>query len=302
MAYGFAKQSGGHIRIYSELGSGTTIKLYLPRTHEIEIASPAAVGGTVIGGDETILVVEDDLAVQATVIDLLSGLGYKVLRANDAQSALSILQSGLHIDLLFTDVVMPGPLRSPELARQAKQLLPDIAVLYTSGYTQNAIVHGGRLDPGVELLSKPYRLHDLARKIRQLLASHKPVRIDENVLVPAPIEKAVGTQQVLILDDQTDLLSMTCEMVEMLGYTAKGCETAEKALEVLGRLKFDILLADVNLPGMSGIDLAYEAVRQQPGLRVIFMSGEGTVSANIQSMSLPKPFNLQQLEEALGAS
>nr|WP_256205719.1 MULTISPECIES: response regulator [unclassified Pseudomonas] len=246
--------------------------------------------------------VEDDLAVQATVIDLLSGLGYKVLRANDAQSALSILQSGLHIDLLFTDVVMPGPLRSPELARQAKQLLPDIAVLYTSGYTQNAIVHGGRLDPGVELLSKPYRLHDLARKIRQLLASHKPVRIDENVLVPAPIEKAVGTQQVLILDDQTDLLSMTCEMVEMLGYTAKGCETAEKALEVLGRLKFDILLADVNLPGMSGIDLAYEAVRQQPGLRVIFMSGEGTVSANIQSMSLPKPFNLQQLEEALGAS
>ncbi|WP_407362480.1 response regulator [Pseudomonas luteola] len=302
MAYGFAKQSGGHIRIYSELGSGTTIKLYLPRTHEIEIASPAAVGGTVIGGDETILVVEDDLAVQATVIDLLSGLGYKVLRANDAQSALSILQSGLHIDLLFTDVVMPGPLRSPELARQAKQLLPDIAVLFTSGYTQNAIVHGGRLDPGVELLSKPYRLHDLARKIRQLLASHKPVRIDENVLVPAPIEKAVGTQQVLILDDQTDLLSMTCEMVEMLGYTAKGCETAEKALEVLGRLRFDILLADVNLPGMSGIDLAYEAVRQQPGLRVIFMSGEGTVSANIQSMSLPKPFNLQQLEEALGAS
>jgi PAS domain S-box-containing protein len=302
MAYGFAKQSSGHIRIYSEMGSGTTIKLYLPRTHEVEIASPAVVSGTVIGGDETILVVEDDLAVQATVIDLLGGLGYKVLRANDAQSALSILQSGLHIDLLFTDVVMPGPMRSPDLARQAKQLLPDIAVLFTSGYTQNAIVHGGRLDPGVELLSKPYRLHDLARKIRQLLASHKPVTLAKSAEASAPIEKAISTQQILILEDQADLLFMACEMVEMLGYTAKGCGTAEEALEVLGRLRFDILLTDVNLPGMSGIDLAHEAARQQPELRIIFMSGEGAISASVKSTSLPKPFNVQQLKEALESS
>ena len=117
-----------------------------------------------VGGSETILVVEDDLPVQATVIELLTGLGYSVLRANDAQSALSILQSGIGIDLLFTDVVMPGPLSSTELARQARLLQPEVAVLFTSGYTRNAVVHGGRLDPGVELLSKPYRQEDLARR------------------------------------------------------------------------------------------------------------------------------------------
>jgi CheY-like chemotaxis protein len=299
MAYGFAKQSSGHIRIYSELGNGTTIKLYLPRTHETEVMPASSVSAAVVGGNETILVVEDDLAVQATVIDLLSGLGYKVLRANDAQSALSILQSGLHIDLLFTDVVMPGSLRSPDLARQAKQLLPSIAVLFTSGYTQNAIVHGGRLDPGVELLSKPYRLNDLARKIRQLLAMRVLSQPVPERVTAGPDSIDVVTQQILILEDQPDLLSMACEMVEMLGYSARGYGRAEEALELLGRLRFDILLTDVNLPGMSGIEFAQEALRQQPGLQVIFMSGEGKVATDIRSTSLPKPFNLAQLKNVL---
>ena len=106
MAYGFAKQSGGHIRLYSEPGSGTTVKLYLPRTEQPDTGAASRRPGG--GRQQTILVVEDDLPVQATVIELLTGLGYSVLRANDAQSALSILQSGIGIDLLFTDVVMPG--------------------------------------------------------------------------------------------------------------------------------------------------------------------------------------------------
>jgi CheY-like chemotaxis protein len=121
------------------------------------------------GGSETILVVEDDGEVRGIVTDMLRELGYKVLTAKDAASAVPILESGVKIDLLFTDVVMPGPVRSPELARKARELIPGIAILFTSGYTENAIVHGGRLDPGVNLLAKPYSRQALAARIRDAL-------------------------------------------------------------------------------------------------------------------------------------
>ncbi|MES2184062.1 MAG: PAS domain S-box protein [Pseudomonadota bacterium] len=173
MVYGFVKQSGGHVKIYSEEGYGTTIKLYLPRSHEAEDAVAPVDTKPLIGGAETILVAEDDEQVRTTVIETLAELGYQVLTANDAASALAIIQSGVKIDLLFTDVVMPGPLRSPDLARKAQERFPDIAVLFTSGYTQNAIVHGGQLDPGVELLSKPYTREELARKIRLTMAKQQ---------------------------------------------------------------------------------------------------------------------------------
>ncbi|HEX8840629.1 MAG TPA: GAF domain-containing protein [Sphingomicrobium sp.] len=169
MVYGFAKQSGGHIKIYSEVGEGTTVRLYLPRVLENEdsTAGPELVEAG--GGSETILVVEDDVEVRSTVTELLRELGYKVLTAKDAASAVPILESGVKIDLLFTDVVMPGPVRSPELARKAKERLPDIAILFTSGYAEDAIVHGGRLDPGVNLLAKPYSREALASRIRDAL-------------------------------------------------------------------------------------------------------------------------------------
>ncbi len=174
MVYGFAKQSGGNVEIYSELGHGTTVKLYLPRVHQAEDPIAAADAGPVAGGSETILVAEDDEAVRATVIETLAELGYRVLSANNAAAALAIVESGVAIDLLFTDVVMPGALRSPDLARKVREHLPDIAVLFTSGYTENAIVHGGRLDAGVELLPKPYTRAALARKLRQVLADRHP--------------------------------------------------------------------------------------------------------------------------------
>ena len=104
---------------------------------------------------------------------MLAELGYRVLKAKDAQSALAIIESGVPIDLLLTDVVMPGPLRSPELARRARERMPNIAVLFTSGYTENAIVHGGRLDEGIDLLSKPYTREALARKIRHVLRNQE---------------------------------------------------------------------------------------------------------------------------------
>jgi CheY-like chemotaxis protein len=173
MVYGFVKQSGGHIKIYSEPGQGTTLRIYLPRAREKEDVETNVETGPASGGTETVLVVEDDEDVRGTVVDMLSELGYRVLKAKDAQSALAIVESGVPIDLLFTDVIMPGPLRSPALARQARERLPGIAVLFNSGYTENAIVHGGRLDEGIDLLSKPYSREALARKIRHVLRNQQ---------------------------------------------------------------------------------------------------------------------------------
>jgi signal transduction histidine kinase len=171
MVYGLVKQSDGHVKIYSEVDQGTTVKLYLPRVLEGEEAVPEEAAGPVLGGAETVLVVEDDLEVRETTVALLADLGYRVLKAPDAAAGLAVIESGVAVDLLFTDVVMPGAMRSSDMARRAQELIPGLPVLYTSGYTENAIVHGGRLDPGVDLLAKPYTREALARKIRQLLST-----------------------------------------------------------------------------------------------------------------------------------
>jgi PAS domain S-box-containing protein len=175
IVHGFVRQSNGHMKIYSEPGHGTTVRLYLPRTREEQTEQADAETESVVGGSETILLVEDDEDVRTTAVAMLKDLGYNVLQAKNADRALAILESGAAIDLLFTDVVMPGTLRSPELARRAEKKLPGIAVLFTSGYTDNALMHGGRLDDGVQLLSKPYTRNDLARKVRQVLSARASV-------------------------------------------------------------------------------------------------------------------------------
>lgn len=169
MAYGFVKQSGGHIQIESTFGEGTTIRIYFPRSMQAEAAMPASKVEPVTGGSETILVVEDDMDVQTTVLGVLKTLGYTVLAAENGERALDIIKSGIRIDVLFTDVVMPGSVSAPDLAKLARQILPEIVVLFTSGYTRNALVSGGRLEEGVQLLSKPYTRDQLAGKIRQVL-------------------------------------------------------------------------------------------------------------------------------------
>jgi signal transduction histidine kinase/DNA-binding response OmpR family regulator len=298
MAYGFVKQTGGHFKIYSEVGEGTTFKLYFPRSFEAEASVAQIQGGAgsaTLGGDETILVVEDDLSVQGTVVELLGSMGYRVLKADNADSALGILKSGLPIDLLFTDVVMPGQLRSPELARHAKGLHPNIAVLFTSGYTQNAIVHGGRLDPGVELLSKPYGREQLARKVRAMLAPEA----SEPASPPA-----VRACRILVVEDNPDLLDLACELLAGLGYAVIGAATGEAALAHIAETPFDVLLTDLALPGCSGIDVARQALLVRPGLHVILASGYGAPEASSVAFPfavLPKPYSLEQLRDVVAS-
>jgi signal transduction histidine kinase len=167
MVYGFVKQSGGHIKIYCEEGHGTSIKLYLPRAAGREIdAVDLAKAPPAQGGTETILVVEDDPLVRQYVITQLVGLGYRAIPAANADEALLLIDQGTACDLLFTDVIMPGSRNGRELAGEVTQRRPGVKVLYTSGYSQSAIIHNGRLDPGVLLLTKPYRRADLAQMIR----------------------------------------------------------------------------------------------------------------------------------------
>ncbi|MBX3605547.1 MAG: response regulator [Piscinibacter sp.] len=171
MVYGFMKQSAGHVSIYSEAGHGTTVKLYLPRAARGQAhAADEPELPAVTGGAETVLVVEDDELVRRYACAELRSLGYHVLDAESGAAALRVVERREDIDLLFTDVVMPGGISGRALADAARRLRPGLRVLYTSGYSENAIVHHGRLDPGVMLLAKPYRRAELARAIRAALA------------------------------------------------------------------------------------------------------------------------------------
>ncbi|MEV5023655.1 PAS domain-containing protein [Sphingobium sp. LMA1-1-1.1] len=173
MVYGFIKQSGGHIRVYSERGHGTTVKIYLPRfygplpdndTGTVSRATP------VCGGDETVLVCEDDDKVRAYTVDVLKELGYRVMEADNGAAALKALEMASEpIDLLFTDVILPGGMTGADIAQQARAQQPGLRILFATGYARNAIIHHGRLDPGVELLTKPFTYAELAAKVRDML-------------------------------------------------------------------------------------------------------------------------------------
>ncbi|WP_395646386.1 PAS domain S-box protein [Terricaulis sp.] len=172
MVYGFARQSGGHVSIYSEPGLGTSVRIYLPIAEQ---AAASAAAARILstqsspGGDESIFIVEDDPFVRAHAISSLESLGYRVTVASDGREALAALRAGVRPALLFTDVVMPGGVSGLELAAQARALQPDLRVLFTSGYPREVLTGRGQLDPGSDLLNKPYRLADLARHVRAAL-------------------------------------------------------------------------------------------------------------------------------------
>jgi PAS domain S-box-containing protein len=218
MVYGFVKQSGGHVKIYSEPGEGTTIKLYLPRLARAVDVEPEHQPLPVAEASrrrETVLVCEDDDDVRAYTVECLRELGYRVLEAHDGPSALRLLErQDAPIDLLFTDVVMPG-MSGRELAEAAREHQANLRVLYTSGYTRNAIVHGGRLDPGVEMIGKPFKFEDLARTVRDVLDRGRGGR----VLV---VETDAGKRDLA---------------VEALVATGIAAESAADAGEALGKVR-----------------------------------------------------------------
>jgi signal transduction histidine kinase/DNA-binding response OmpR family regulator len=319
MVYGFMKQSGGHVSLDSEVGRGTTIRLYLPRSHEPLVDTTVApLTKPLRGNGETILVVEDDDAVRLTVVETLGELGYRVLRANDGQSGLTIVRSGAPIDLLFTDVIMPGAIPSTELVRQARLSMPNLKVLFTSGFTRDAIVHQDRLQAGVNLLSKPYAREDLARRLRQLLDGDvalgeadrvpSPAFLDnpptENPDVPTPIPADSPVQRrVLLIEDSEDVRETTIEFIMEVGFAVEAVETAEEALAVLADARFDVIFTDVSLPGMSGIELVKVLLAKDPEQRIVIASGYGADLGKLGFGNgvavLGKPYDLATLEKTL---
>ncbi len=304
--YGFVKQSGGHVKVYSEPGQGTTIKLYLPRTRKPQEGLDPVPSTDTVGGSEHILVVEDDAGVRAAVVDILVDLGYAPLKAENAEQALAVLQSGARIDLLFTDVVMPGPINTREFVRRAQELRPRLKVLYTSGYTQNAIVHNGKLDDDAILLSKPYRKDELARKLRSVFDGPRPAPAAEPIVSVGGKDSPAGPLRgkVLVVEDVMLIRMTTTDMVQEIGLDVVDAGDGAEALVILQNdPDIDILLTDLGLPGMNGRQLMEEARRLRPDLKVIIASGYSTseeVGGPVSGVvTLTKPFDMKALKRAL---
>jgi CheY-like chemotaxis protein len=172
MIYGFAKQSEGQVRIYSELGEGTTVKIYLPRQRGKDSEEPASEESHAMPGaeaGETVLVVDDEPTVRMLIGDTLAELGYESLEAADAASGLKVLQSDAKIDLLITDVGLPGGMNGKQMADAARVSRPDLKVLFITGYAENAAISNGHLEPGMHVMSKPFAMESLATRIRSII-------------------------------------------------------------------------------------------------------------------------------------
>jgi signal transduction histidine kinase/DNA-binding response OmpR family regulator len=299
MVWGFVKQSGGHLKIYSEVGQGTTIRVYLPREHRPEEQRPIFHAQPTIGGKERILVVEDDEEVRQAVADMLNQIGYQTVTAEDAEAALALLETGVSVDLLFTDVVLPGQISSRELARKAKALLANLRVIYTSGYTENAVIHHGRLDPDVDLLSKPYGIEELARKIRASLDSRAP-----DTEPQGPAWRPEKLRRALVVEDDPLVCLSTLDQLKTLGLSGDGAQNARRALDLLGAPHgdFDLVITDVVLPDINGYELASKIRQLRPGVKIIVATGYSELpdtAPSEQYVHLAKPYGLDDLRRAL---
>ncbi|WP_084238429.1 response regulator [Sphingomonas asaccharolytica] len=291
MIYGFVKQSGGHIKIYSEEGEGTTVKIYLPRLlsggAEDEEPARSTPGIEQSPRQETVLVVEDDDDVRAYTVDCLRELGYRVIEAHDGPSALRLLERQANpVALLFTDVVMPG-MSGRELADQARKLQATLRVLYTSGYTRNAIVHGGRLDPGVEMITKPFTFEALAQKVRDMIDT--------------------GTGNVLILEAQSTVRSL---LVEAMVAGGLRIEEAGTGSEALGKVRaaqgrYDAIVVDDDLPDYTGDSLVRELRALYSDLPIVIASSTRAAQLKRQFSDdrsvavIAKPYKVGTLQDTL---
>jgi len=289
--YGYVKQSGGHVKIYSELDQGTTIKLYLPRLKEGAYQQePERPLREHLGkADETILVVEDDNDVRAFSIDTLRDLGYSVLEAHDAEVGLHILQRHPEIQMVFTDVGLPG-MNGRELIEQVRELRPAMKVLFTSGYARQAIVHDGRLDPGVELLTKPFTRAQLADNVRRILDD-----------VSSPQKHGVA----LVVEDDAVVRSYVDEALVEFGFDVVDAGSSAAALSTIeSQPRIDLAVIDIGLPDGKGTAIGAELLHHWPFIKVIMISGDpstftGSLTRDRQVAFVAKPFNREELRFAL---
>jgi CheY-like chemotaxis protein len=223
-----------------------------------------------------------------------------------------VVESGIPIDVIFTDVVMPGPLKSREMARRAQERLPNLAVLFTSGYTENSIVHGGKLDAGVELLSKPYTREALARRIRHVIANRKQVSLSRARPTSAPgssklsepvraVENQNRSIRVLLVEDDELIRMNSTEMLSESGFAVVEAGNAAQALKAIEADQIDVLVTDIGLPDMKGGELAVEALRRKPGLAIVFATGDSHLpeGAPASAVLLTKPYDEQQIVSAV---
>ncbi|MEX2643909.1 MAG: response regulator [Acetobacterales bacterium] len=290
--YGLVKQSGGHIKLYSEPGEGTTIKIYLPRLmsdEEPRTTRHADPAETVTAGPDAkpVLVVEDDPGVREHSVALLTELGYPVIEAADGEEALRLLADHPEIALLFTDVGLPGGMNGRELAEEALHRRPDLAVLYTTGYARNAIVHDGRLDPGVHLVTKPFTYAELGKAVRKVMQTAAP--------------------HVLIIEDELMLRNSTADNLTDLGCMPVEVGTAADAYAALRKQGDRIVAAivDLNLPDQRGDGIAVHLRAEWPALPLIIATGAGLQAIREELVEdamvsvLQKPYNGAQIEQAL---
>ncbi|HSI02244.1 MAG TPA: response regulator [Reyranella sp.] len=273
--YGFVKQSGGHVKLYSELGMGTTVKLYLPRqlADDVAAAEPLQqVQAPRSQRGETILVVEDDQDVRSYSTGILRELGYDVLEAPAAATALQLLELHPEIRLLFTDVGLPGGMNGRQLADAARRHRPDLKVLFTTGYARNAIIHDGRLDPGVALLTKPFTYPALAAKLGDML------------------DVRPGPPRVLLVEDEILVQMVAAEQLREMGYRV---ETAGSATEAMNKLKLlagdiDLVIVDIGLPDRKGDVLVGELRALDGQLPIVIATGYDSTELSRRFAGDPK--------------
>ena len=292
--YGFVKQSGGHVKIYSEVGEGTTIKIYLPRYHaavdeqEEEEARQVAVRGA---KHETILVVEDDNDVRIYTTDTLRELGYTVLEAANGQAALQVLDHHPEISVIFTDIGLPRGINGRRLAEEARNRRSHVKILFTTGYARNAIVHDGRLDPGVELLPKPFTQAALAEKLRDI------------------IDAKTAPARVLVVEDETLIQMLAVDYLQEAGLKV---DVASSGTDALNKLRLipggvDAVVVDLGLPDRKGDALVHEIRAIYPSLPIVIASGGGQENLRSLFKDLPlisvvnKPYTADELKAALRA-
>ena len=285
MVHNFAKQSGGHLKLYSEVGHGTTARLYIPRAEAAPETPETPSEDAPRADGETVLLVEDEPAVRASAELALRCLGYQVEEAADADTAMRMIEQGLRPHLLFTDVTMPGALTARTMAKRAQALIPGLAVVFTSGYTENAIVTGSQGDQRVHLVSKPWRTADLARRLRAALAQAR---------ANAPPARL----RILLVEDDSLVRTITADILTELGHEVMQADGAEQALRLLAGI--DMLIADVGLGHTDGLTLAASIQAILPGLPVIMASGQPEPAAGREAFTwLAKPYDDRALRDAL---